>query len=277
MARSPKNIALRVMNSTLLILMLVVLLFPVAWTVATSLKTGTQSATIPPVWFFRPTLQNYAQLFASANVFLHLKNSVIIATSSALICIVFGSMAGYSLARFRFRGSRVIAAMFLIGRMIPPIVFVVPYFLIMRRLRLVDTHAAVVSAHVFFNITFVTFLMRSFFGAIPRELEQSALIDGCNGTQAFLHVTIPLATPGLATVGIFSFLYSWNEFVYALILAQSRVRTLSILAASFVTPEMINWSSIFATSVVVMTPMIILGLTVRKYFVRGLTFGAVKG
>ena len=264
-------------RSFVLGLALLIMLFPIAWAVMASFKTRLDIFSIPPVWLFKPTLSHYIEIFATREVVKHILNSTIIATLSTALSVSIGGMAAYSLARFKSPGSNTLALTILFGRMIPPVIFVIPYFVIMQRFTLIDTHIAVIITHLSFNLSFVVWLMRSFFIGIPRELEEAALTDGCTQMGAFLRITLPLAAPGLATTAIFCFLYSWNEFLYAFILTQSRARTLPVLAASFVTPVGILWGQVFAITVVIMLPMLILGVLIRKHFVKGLTLGAVKG
>ncbi len=272
-----KKLLDRLWKNILLIVALIFVCFPIVWAVTASFKTRLDMFSIPPILLFKPTLTHYREIITSRAIFKHIANSTIIAVFSTLFSVSFGSMTAYSLARFKFFGSNFLAGSLLFGRMIPPIIFVVPYFIIMRKLGLIDTHLAVIITHICFNLTFVVWLMRSFFIGIPRELEESALIDGCSQMGAFLRITLPLAGPGLATTAIFCFLYSWNEFLYAFILTQSKARTLPVLAASFVTPVGVLWGQVFSITVVVMTPMLVLGILIRKHFVKGLTLGAVKG
>jgi len=260
----------------LLGLALLIILFPIAWAVMTSFKPRVDMFSIPPAFFFKPTLSHYIEIFTDRVLFKYILNSTIIATFTTILSVSIGSIAAYSLARFKFFGSNSLAFTILFGRMIPPITFVIPYFLLMRRFALIDTHMAVIIAHLCFNLPFVVWLMRSFFFGIPKELEDAALIDGCTQMGAFLKITLPLAAPGLATTAIFCFLYSWNEFLYAFMLTGSKTQTLPVLAASFVTPIGVLWGQLFSLIVIVISPMLVLGMLVRNYFVKGLTLGAIK-
>jgi multiple sugar transport system permease protein len=232
---------------------------------------------IPPVWFFKPTIVNYVNAFAHKPVLRALANSAIIAALTTAISVGAGSMGAYALARFRFRGSQSLPVIVLFGRMIPSISFVVPYFLLAKRLGILDTHIGVVLSHIGFNLPFAILLLRSFFATIPRDLEQAAIIDGCSLWGGFWHIALPLAAPGLATTIIFCLLYSWNEFLFALILTSTKAQTLPVIAASFITPIGIEWGQIFSMIVIVMSPMVVLGVLIRNHFVKGLTMGAVKG
>lgn len=161
--------------------------------------------------------------------------------------------------------------------MIPSIAFVIPYFIMMQKMGLLGTRLAVVISHIGFNLPFTLLLMRSFFASLPRDLEQAAIIDGCTLWGGFWRIALPLAAPGLTTTIIFCLLYSWNEFLFALLLTSAKSQTLPVIAASFITPIGIEWGQIFSMAVVVMSPMVVLGILIRNHFVKGLTMGAVKG
>ncbi len=266
-----------ILHGAVLVVALAVIVFPVLWTVLTSFKERVAIFSIPPVWFFKPTIKNYIDAFVLKPILRAIFNSAIIAVCTTLISVAAGSMGAYAVARFRFRGSRELPLIILFGRMIPSITFVIPYFILIRRLGLLDTHLAVILSHVGFNLPFALLLMRSFFASIPRELEQAAIIDGCTLWGGFWRIALPLAAPGIATTTIFCLLYSWNEFLFALILTSTRSQTLPIIAASFITPIGIEWGQIFSQVVITMAPMVALGILIRNHFVKGLTMGAVKG
>jgi multiple sugar transport system permease protein len=261
----------------LIVLVIILIVFPVLWTVLTSFKERVAIFSMPPVWLFKPTVRNYVDAFTLKPVSRALINSSIIALLTTLISVAAGSMGAYAAARFRFRGSREIPIIVLFGRMIPSITFVVPYFILIRRLGLLDTHLGVILSHIGFNLPFALLLLRSFFASIPRDLEQAAIIDGCTLWGGFWRIALPLAAPGIATTTIFCLLYSWNEFLFALILTSTKSQTLPIIAASFITPIGIEWGQIFSMVVITMAPMVVLGVLIRNHFVKGLTMGALKG
>jgi len=265
------------LRSFILGLASLIILFPVGWAVMSSLKPRVDIFSIPPVFFFRPTLSHFIEIFTTRAVFKYILNSTIIASFTTVISVFVGSIAAYSVARFKFFGSNSLLLMILLGYMIPPITFVVPYFMLMRRVGLIDTYIGVIITHICFNLPFVVWMMRSFFMGLPREIEEAAVIDGCTQIGAFLKITLPLGAPGLATAAIFCFLGSWNEFLYAFILTSSQTQTLPVLAASFVTPVGVRWGQLFSLIVIVISPMLVLCMLVRNYFVKGLTLGAIKG
>jgi multiple sugar transport system permease protein len=271
----------RGVGSLLLTLVLVVVLFsivfPVFWTVLTSLKQRVAIFSIPPVWFFKPTFANYVEVFIEKPILRAIINSTIIAVCTTLISVTAGSTGAYAIARFTFAGRKTIPLVVLFGRMIPSITFIIPYFIVLRRLGLLDTRLGVIISHIGFNLPFTLLLMRSFFVTIPRDLERAAIIDGCSNVGVLWRITLPLSAPGLATTAIFCLLYSWNEFLYALILTGAKTQTLPVIAASFITPIGIEWGQLFSQIVIVMSPMVVLGVLIRNHFVKGLTMGAIKG
>ncbi len=256
---------------------LLVVVFPVLWTVMASFKQRVDIFSIPPVFLFKPTVSNYVDVMQDKPILRALFNSAIIGVSTTLISVIAGSMGGYALARFTFPGRKVLPLVVLFARMIPVITFVLPYFILFRRLGLLNTRLAVVISHIGFNLPFALLLMRSFFAKIPSELEQAARIDGCSRFGAFTRIAVPLSGAGLVTTAIFCLLYSWNEFMFALILTGSRSQTLPVIAASFITPIGVEWGQLFSQIVIVMAPMVVLGILIRNHFVKGLTMGGIKG
>ncbi len=226
------------------------------------------------------TLEHYASVFQSgADAWRFLGNSLSVAVMSTAVALLFGCLAAYALARIRlpFRLSRVIALTFLIVRFYPKISIALPYFVLMRRLGLLDTRAAIVIAHVSLTLPFVVWLMLAFFEEFPPELEQSAMIDGCGVLKRFTAIVLPLSTPAIATAGILTVLLSWNEFLMASAVAQVHAKTLPVRIASFITDKGILWGDMSAMGTVIVLPVVIFALLTQRYLVRGLTAGAVKG
>lgn len=268
---------LSVAQNVILAIAVIVVLFPVLWTVLASFKQRVDIFSIPPVVLFRPTVSNYVDVIQHKPIAKALINSTVIGVATTLISVIAGTMGGYALARFVFPGRKAIPLVVLFGRMIPVITYVLPYFILFQRLRLLDTRLAVVISHIGFNLPFALLLMRSFFVKIPSELEQAARIDGCSYFGAFTRIALPLSGAGLVTTAIFCLLYSWNEFLFALILTGSRSQTLPVIAASFITPIGVEWGQLFSQIVIVMAPMVVLGILIRNHFVKGLTMGGIKG
>jgi len=258
-------------------LVLVWVLFPVVWVVLGSLKARELAAAVPPVWIFQPSLDNYAAAFLRRNFGALFLNSFVATFASTAVVLLLGSMAGYALARFKIVGKQNILLWILSTRMFPPIAAIIPIFLLFNNLRLIDTRQGLVLLYVAFNLPFAIWIMRGFFAEIPSELDDAALVDGCSPWQAFTRVIMPLAAPGLAATAIFCMMYSWNEFLFALIISRSQSQTLPIGVMGFITQRGVLWGEMSAASTVIMAPMIIFTFLMQRYLIRGLTFGAVKG
>lgn len=259
------------------VVVLVWVLFPVVWVVMGSLKARELAAAIPPVWIFTPSLDNYSSAFLRRNFGILFVNSLIATVASTGIVLLLGSMAGYALARFKIAGKQNILFWILSTRMFPPIAAVIPIFLLFNTLRLVDTRQGLILLYVAFNLPFAIWIMRGFFAEIPSDLDDAALVDGCSPWQAFTRVILPLAAPGLAATAIFCMMFSWNEFLFALIISRAQTQTLPIGVMGFITQRGVLWGEMSAASTVIMAPMIIFTFLVQRYLIRGLTFGAVKG
>ena len=256
-------------------------LAPVYWMLSVSFKTEADQFAVPPRWFvFTPTTAHYGEAFLARSFGQYLLNSAVVAVVSTLCAVTLGTLAAYALARFPMRarlGER-LSLWILSTRMFPPIVTIVPLFLLMRDVRLLNTLGALVVVHTAFNLPFVVWMMRGFFREIPRELEEAARVDGDTRLGALRRVVLPLAAPGLAATAVFCLIVSWNEFLFALALAQTdAAMTLPVGIAGRVTQYEIRWGVMSAAGVVAMTPILVFALAVQRHLVRGLSLGAVKG
>jgi multiple sugar transport system permease protein len=260
---------------------LILFMFPVVWMFLTSFKTGAEYFSYPPV--FIPahfSLRNYFNAMAlppdGRGGLQGLRDSLIIASATTLVSVVLGALASYSLSRFKTGGEN-FSFWILSTRMFPPVAAALPLFLIFKQFKLLDTHLALIIANTIFNLPFVIWLLKGFFDELPAELEEAALIDGCSPWGAFVRVAMPLITPGLVATSLFSFIFAWNEFMFALLLTRRTVRTLTIIVPSLVGGHEILWGEIAAIGTVAIIPGIALSLLLQRYLVRGLTLGAVKG
>ncbi len=252
-------------------------LFPILLIFLTSLKTDVQIFSETPVWIFRPTLQNYREAFTGAwSQVPFLVNSLVVTSISTLIAVGFGAMAAYGLARFRFKGNKDLAFWILSTRMAPPIAFIVPMFVLIKAVGLLDTWWALIIMYTGMNLSFSVWILRGFFLDIPIELEESALVDGYTRFQVFTKIALPLVKPGLAAVAVFSTIFAWNEFLFALILTQQNSKTIPIGITGFSTAMGIRWGQFMAVGFVAILPILIFTFFLQRYLVRGLTFGAVK-
>lgn len=269
----------RVLLGLALIVVLIFWLFPLYWIVATSLKTRLDAFAYPPVWLFKPTLESYYETFvvSQSPMTRFLLNSVIIALGTTALSMLIGTAAAYSLARFRIRHKKHLTFWILSTRMAPPIAVVLPLFLIMKRLSLINTFPGLILAYTTFNLPFVVWMMHGFFGEISKELEEAALIDGATPWKSFWLVGIPLAAPGLVATAVFCFIFSWNEFLFALVLTGIQTKTLPVAITAFWSTSDLKWGQFMATGVVTIAPVLAFAIAVQRYLVRGITLGAVKG
>lgn len=271
----------RVLFYILVLMILACTLVPVFWIINNSFKTRVEIIASKPVWFPKnPTLRNYKKIFfptpGELSGWNGIRNSIIVASSSTALALMFGSIAAYAFSRFDFKGKENIAFWALSTRMFPPAATVVPIFRIFAFLGLIDKHLSLTIAYLVFNLPFAMWMMRGFFNDIPREIDECSMIDGCGRLGALWRVVMPLALPGIATTAIFCFLFSWNEFLFALVLTRAKAQTYPVLVTTFLGVKGIHWEDMSAYGSAGTIPIIVLALVVQKYFVRGLTYGALK-
>ncbi len=268
-----------ILRVVLIILALIITLLPVYWMVNTSLKTQVEVFTSPPtLWPQRPVLENYVNLFARRHLGAYLVNSLIIVGSAVLLSLIVGSLAAYSLARFA-KGQLQEKASFwvLAPRMIPPVALVVPMFLILQQLGLINKKLGLILVYTAFNLPFVALMMRSFFQEIPVDLEEAAMVDGAGCLRSIREIVLPLAAPGLVATSIFSLIVTFNEFFFALILTSTpAAATLPVGTAALIGKTQTLYGEMAAAGVVAAVPLVIFALLVQRHLVRGLTMGAVK-
>ena len=256
-------------------------LFPLYWVAVTALKTQADMFAMPPVyWPERITWEHFRAILFETPLGGMAWNSVVVATGSTALSLLAGTLGAYSLSRFRlpWRLNYHLSFWILSTRMFPPIVTIVPLFLILRSVDLLDTRLALVLAYSVFNLPFVVWMMKGFFDELPKELEESAMIDGDTPFGAFRRIILPLVRPGLAATAVFCLIVSWNEFLFALVLTQTDAAlTLPVGIASQVTQYEIRWGAMSAAGVLAMVPLFVFALLVQHHMVRGLSYGAVKG
>jgi multiple sugar transport system permease protein len=232
---------------------------------------------------FDPTLDNYRQIFSQLSFERYLWNSFWIASVSALICLAVGSLAAYAIARFRTGGTPL--SLTILGtQMLPPVALVIPFYLLARQqvtvgsfeLSLLDNGLFLALVYMSFNLPFVVWILIGFFQSIPREMEEAAQVDGASPFRAYWQVVLPLTLPGMLAAGIFAFVLSWNEFLFALMLTGRESRTMPVALASLMTSQGNQVGAICAATIAMMGPIVLLTWLIQRYLVRGLTFGAVK-
>lgn len=263
-------------QALLLALILLFCVFPFYWMVTTSLKTQVLALQTPPVWLFEATLANYREVLFEDGVGETLANSIIVALATTALAIGLGCPAAYALARFEFGAKKELWFWFITNRMISPVVLALPFFLIVRALDLLDTHIVLVLIYLTFNLPIVIWICTDQFRAIPRDLDEAALLEGASQWRIFRSVCLPLAAPGVAVSAIFSFIFSWNELMYALVLTRTEARTAPAMAVAFMEGYNLPYGKIMATSTLIVIPVIVFALIASRSLVRGLTMGAVK-
>jgi len=244
------------------------------WMVTLSLKTQVEAAGYPPHFFrFALTFKNYAEVFQKNPFLLYIWNSLVVASGSTVLGLVVGLPAAFSIARWRQQG---LALTVLVARIVPGISYLIPWYILFRHLHLVDTYGALILSHLVVGLPLIIWVMIGFFEDVPGELEDAALIDGCSYYGAFWRVALPLVRPGIVAAGILSFIFSWNNFLFSVILAGRHTRTLPIAVFNMIGFEEITWGPLAAAATMITLPVIVLTLIVQRHIVSGLTFGAVK-
>lgn len=254
----------------------VVAMAPFVWLLQMSFKSQEDNFAFPPKLVFTPTAEHYRGLW-DTTFRTSFANSAVVSVASTALAMLVGVPGAYALSRARFRAAGSLNLWILASRMAPPIAFTIPYFLAYRHLGLLDTKTGLVLIYLTFNLSLVIWLMRSFFDAIPRALEEAAWIDGADLGQGFLRVVLPLSAPGLAATAILCFLYAWNDFFFALILTRTEAMTAPVAVVNFMNYEGWEWGKIAAGGTLVMLPVLVFSFVVRTFLVRGLTAGALKG
>ena len=269
----------RVILYVLLAIILIIVLFPVYWLFITSVKTDADTIAEPPIYFpTRPILDNYKNVISQEGALRYLINSLIISLSTVGIILVIGPMLSYSLSKYHipFKIRTAILGFIIMIRIFPPVTTLVPYYLIIWRLKLIDTHLGLIIAYVAYVLPFATWLMLGFFQDLPQDIEKAAIVDGCTFWQRFRLVVLPLTLPGLATTAIFTFMYAWIEFMYASVLTSVNAKTLPVVIAQYSGDFYLQWGNMSAMGVLMVIPVLIFATFMQRYLVRGLTFGAVK-
>jgi multiple sugar transport system permease protein len=264
----------------LLTALCVVMIFPVYWLVATAVKAGNDIIATPPIFIpFRVTADNFFNVFVKQGIGLNLFNSVVVTALSVFFLVLIGSMAAYALSKpvLHRRTTKGILIWILITRIFPPVTTVIPYFMIIKFIGLIDTRASLILTYVSYGLPFAIWLMLGFFQELPKEIEEAALVEGYTLSQRFFYILLPLTLPGIAVTAIFMFIYSWNEFMFATTLTTLRAKTLPVVISTFMSDKYLDWGSMATMGTLMIVPIILFSLFSQKYLVRGLTFGAVKG
>jgi multiple sugar transport system permease protein len=262
----------------LLIAIVVLDLFPFVWIFLTSIKTYKDLFSIPIIWFpNQPNLGFYWEVLVGPFM-NYFKNTVVVSLGSTFLSMAIGTLAAYGFSRFKSRLSDGLLVVVLVTRMFPTIALIVPVFLVMKAFQLLDTYAALVIVYTAYTLPFVIWMMQAFFGDVPREVEEAALIDGSSRIGVFWWIALRLAGPGLAATTILDLIYPWNEFPFAVVLTQTAAsKTAPVGIAEMVSSYAIAWGPMSAASILFTLPILAFSIFAQRFLVRGLTLGAVKG
>jgi len=262
-----------------IIIIVIILGFPFIWMLSTSLKTsGEMFAPYPTIIPLRPTLDHFRSLWFDYGFFTYVKNSIIVATSTTAISLLFATFLAYGISRFRFRGRLLVFNLLIVTQMFPLSLMIITIYVAFAKLGLIDSLPGLVVAYCTFAIPFATMMLKSYFDGLPFELEESAAIDGCNPIQTIFRIVVPLSVPAIAAMGLFSFILAWQEFMMALTLIQTTaLRTLPVGIALMLGFREIMWGPLMAGTVVITVPVVVLFIYFQKYLITGMTMGAVKG
>ncbi|HET6436433.1 MAG TPA: carbohydrate ABC transporter permease [Anaeromyxobacter sp.] len=268
---------LTVLRFALIFLFLLIFLFPVYWIAVGAFKVEGEFYHYPPVfWPSHFSFENFGRGMTVFGGTQALTASLVVAVTNTVLVIVFGVLLAYSMGRFKVGGEDM--SFFVLSLLFaPPVIATMPLFIIFKTLKMLDTYPVLFLSYILINMPFAVWVMKGFFEDIPHSIENAALLDGYSRFHAFRKYVLPLAVPGIAVTALFVFLFSWNEFLFALIFTRSRAQTLPITLAGMTGGHQIPWGEISALSLIAITPGVLLTLFFQKYLVRGLTFGAVKG
>lgn len=252
---------------------------PLLWGISTALKIPSEVYAFPPTWIPKTlTFDNFVQVVQNQNLIRAFFNTLIIASGTTLVALVVGVLGGYGFARYRFPGRNMLLWSVLFTKLFPRVVVIVPFFVTLRNLQMMNTYQGLILVYLMVTFPVAIWLLKGFFDKIPVEVEEAAVIDGCNLPQLLWHVIIPMSRPALVAVAMYSFILAWNEFLFALVFTNGlERRPLSIALAFFIDENGIRWGELMAASVVMSLPAIIVFTFAQKLLVRGLSDGAVKG
>lgn len=272
-----KKVVLRVVFWVFVLAVVLFYLAPLIFLISTSFKTYKDAFSMPPKILFTPILDNYQDVFSARDFPHNIRNSIICSVVPTGISLLLGVPCAYALAAFDRLANKRISAYILAIRIIPPMMMLLPMYVIFNSLDMIGTFAAMIILYVMFILPLVIWIMPVYFREIPREIREAAIIDGCSEMQVFLRIMLPLAKASVAAAAILAMVQCWNEFLMASIITNVNTQTLPVVISSFLGFNGLDWGRISSAAVIVMTPMIIFGFFVQKYFAKGMVAGAIKG
>lgn len=256
----------------------IIVLIPILWMVSTSIKLESETISIPPRWIpENPTLASYGRLWSEYPFAQYFKNSIIISFFAVLLSVLFSCLTGYGITRFRFRGKESFMSFILMTQMFPSIMLLIPYYKVLDLYGLKNSYLGMIFVYISFTIPFCSWMMVGFFKTIPLELDEAAIIDGCSRWKAFYKIILPMTLPGVSSCAIYAFITAWNEYLFAQVLIISPdLKTVPVGIAELNGFYKILWNDMMAASVIASIPLVIMFIFLQKYFISGLTAGAVK-
>ncbi len=261
-----------------IILSVIIIVFPIIWFALISFKTQKEAFSDKLTLIFKPTFVHYKKLFTSNTAFgRYYFNSITVSLFSTIFALLFGVTAAYALSRTKIKAKNNILLSILGARMVPPILFIIPYYVAFTRLGLIDTRLGLIIIYLQFNLTLVVWTMRAFFDDIPKDLEEAAIVDGAGDYTVFFKIVLPLTTPGVVSTTVLCLMMSWNEFVYPLLLTQLKAMTAPVAVVVFSSHEAADWGMVSAGSILLTLPVLFFVFMVKKYMAKGMLGGALKG
>lgn len=271
---TPKKVCLKTVFWIVVVTIMFINLVPILWMGSASLKTIVDIMNPQKLFVFTPTIKNYIEVFTKYSFAKPIMNSLFVSTASTALACLLGLPAAYSIARYK---QNKLSLIILAVRIIPAITFLVPWYIIFSKMKLTGTFTSLIMANLLVSLPLIIWIVTPYFASIPKELEEAAFIDGSSVCNSFLKIMLPLSAPGIFTAAILAFIYSWNNFLFALILSSSSTKTLPMAVFNFISYTSVNWGGLMAAAVVITGPVIIVSIALQKYVVSGLTAGAVKG
>jgi ABC-type glycerol-3-phosphate transport system permease component len=259
-----------------IVLLIVWSLGPIVWIVMTSLKTRLDIIAAPPTFFFVPNLDAYARAFGTNGIVTQLQNSIVVSLATTAASLALSVLAAYAFSRYRFPGRTVLMVGLLAARIFPPVAAVVPLYMTASDLRLVDTLWILIVIYTALNIPFAVWLLKTYIDTVPREIEESAVVEGAGLLRTIFRITLPLIAPGVMATAVFVFVLAWNEFMFAYMFTAIDARTVPVVLSAARGDEIIFWQDLAAQATLLILPTIVLGFLMQRYLVRGLSAGAVK-
>lgn len=269
-----QSLVRRIVLAVVTFMVILAFSFPFIWMVLASFKTQAQILSTGQFFLFEPTGQNYVSVFKEYDFIKYIFNSMLVAVGSTAFSLILGLPAAYAIAKYRLQK---LGLVILAARIIPGITFLIPWFILFTQIKLVDSYTALILSHMLVGLPFITWIMISFFETLPQEIEESGLIDGCRPHQVFTKIILPISGPGIVTSSLLSFIFSWNNFMFSVILAGDKTKTLPIAVFNFLSYSEINWGALMAAACIITLPVLLIALFAQRFVISGLAAGAVKG